>query len=293
MTILVTGSTGAIGAQVVSRLAEKGATVRALMRSPNKTTLPAGVTAVKGDMTDVESMQAALQGVSTLFLLNAVVPDEITQALITLSLARDAGIERIVYFSVFNADRFTDVPHFTSKFAVERMIEQFDLPATILRPSYFIQNDMSLKDALLGGGVYPMPVGGMGTSMVDTRDIADIAAAALLQTENAKGALPREIIDVVGPEALTGAELAAVWSEVLGKPVGYGGDDLDAFETQMRTFAPGWLAREIRLMLARFQVDGMVASPKAVDRMRELLGRAPRSYREFALAAAGAWGVRG
>jgi uncharacterized protein YbjT (DUF2867 family) len=289
MTILVTGSSGSIGSQVVARLAEKGAAVRALMRSPEKAKLPEGVVAVKGDMTDVESMQAALQGVSTVFLLNAVVPDELTQALIALSLVRDAGIKRIVYFSVFNANRFTDVPHFTSKFAVERMIEAVDLPATVLRPCYFMQNDLSMKDALLGPGLYPMPVGGKGVSMVDTRDIADVAAAALLQRENTGAPLPREVIELVGAQALTGAEIAAIWSDVLEKSVNYGGDDLDGFETQMREYAPSWLAREIRLMLARFQHDGMAASPGAMQKMSTLLGRAPRSYRDFALETAAAW----
>jgi uncharacterized protein YbjT (DUF2867 family) len=289
MTILVTGSTGAIGSQIVRRLVAEGANVRALARSPEKAQLPSGVAVAKGDMTDVESMRAALKGVDTLFLLNGVVPDEVTQALITLSLARDAGIERIVYFSVFNADRFTDVPHFAGKYTVERMIEQFDLPATILRPAYFIQNDASMKEVLVGKGIYPMPVGGKGVSMVDTRDIADIAASCLLQRERAGAPLPREVIELVGPQALTGAALAGIWSGVLGKPINYGGDDLDAFEAQLASRAPGWMARDIRLMLGRFQRDGMVGSDSAVARMAELLGRPPRSYGDFTKGAAREW----
>lgn len=289
MTILVTGSTGAIGAQVVERLAALGASVRALTRSPEKANFPASVEVVKGDMLDIPSMRAALKGVSTLFLLNAVIPDEVTQGLITLSLARDEGIQRIVYFSVLNADTFTDVPHFTGKYTIERMIEEFDLPATVLRPCYFTQNDMGQKDMLTGKGLYTMPVGGKGVSMVDTRDIAEIAATCLLQRENAATPLPRETIDLVGPDALTGESLAALWSEVLGKPVGYVGDDLDAFEAQFASFAPGWVARDIRLMLGRFHSDGMAGSAAAVARMAELLGHPPRSYRDFAVDAAAQW----
>jgi len=158
MTILVTGSTGAIGSQVVAHLAAKGADVHALVRTPEKAQFPNGVIPVKGDLMDVDAMRAALAQASTLFLLNAVTPDEVTQALITLNVAREAGIERIVYFSVMHSDKFTDVPHFTGKYTAERMIEQFDLPATILRPAYFMQNDASLKDTILGIGVYPMPI---------------------------------------------------------------------------------------------------------------------------------------
>ena len=108
-------------------------------------------------MTDIASMRAALKDVDTLFLLNAVVADEVTQAISTLSLAREAGIQRIVYLSVLNSDAYTDVPHFTGKYTVERMIEQFDLPVTVLRPSYFMQNDAMLQDGLVKHGRYGMP----------------------------------------------------------------------------------------------------------------------------------------
>ncbi|WP_174364969.1 SDR family NAD(P)-dependent oxidoreductase [uncultured Caballeronia sp.] len=292
MTILITGATGAVGSQVVHRLVEEGASVRAIARSPEKANLPASVDVRKGDMTDIASMRAALEGVDTLFLLNAVVADEVTQAILTLSLARDAGIQRIVYFSVFNSDRFTDVPHFTGKYTVERMIEEFDLPATILRPSYFIQNDASMKEVIAGKSVYPMPVGSVGVSMADTRDIAEIAAISLLQRERSATPLPREVIDVVGPQAMTGSALAAIWTEVLGKPVNYGGDDLDAFEAQMASRAPSWMARDIRLMLGRFQRDGMAANERAVARMTELLGRPPRSYRDFAVETGKEWAAK-
>lgn len=293
MTILVTGSTGTVGAQVVRRLAEQGASVRALARAPEKTRFPPGVEPVKGDLTDVDATRAALAGTDTLFLLNAVVPDEVTQALTALNLAREAGIERIVYFSVFNSDLFTDVPHFTGKHTVERMIEQHGLPATVLRPAYFIQNDAAHKEPLLGHGVYPMPVGEAGVAMVDARDIAEVAATCLLRRENAARPMARELIDVVGPDALTGSGLAAIWSEVLGKPIRYAGDDLEAFERQLKGSAPGWMAFDMRMMMSRLQQDGMVAKPGSVDKMAELLGRPPRTYRDFASETARAWGALG
>ena len=110
MTILVTGSTGTIGSQVLQRLVGQSAQIRALVRDDaSKAKLPAGVQPVQGDMTDVASMPAVLKGVDTLFLLNAVAADEVTQALATLDLAREAGIHRIVYFSVFNSALFDDV----------------------------------------------------------------------------------------------------------------------------------------------------------------------------------------
>jgi uncharacterized protein YbjT (DUF2867 family) len=154
MTIMVTGSTGTIGSKVVDHLTGEGVQVRALVRDMNKAAFPPGVKAVKGDLTDVDSMRAALKDIDTLFLLVAVVPDELTQALVTLDLAREAGIQRLVYFSVFNSALFTDVPHFTGKHAVERAIDDKGIAATVLRPGYFFQNDARLKEAIFDHGVY-------------------------------------------------------------------------------------------------------------------------------------------
>ena len=289
MSILVTGSTGAIGSQVVNGLVARGATVHGLTRHPDKATFPKGVRAVAGEMTDVESMRAALKGVDTLFLLNAAVTDEVTQALITLGLAREAGIQRIVYFSVHNSDLFADVPHFSGKYTVERAIEQLNLPATVLRPSYFMQNELMMKEVLLQHGVYPMPIGDLGVAMVDTRDVAEIAVASLLRREQASTPLPRDVIELVGPDTLTGKDAAAVWSAALGKPVNYAGNDLPGFEKNMASRAPSWSAYDIRLMLARFQSDGMLPKPGAVDIMTGILGHAPRSYRDFAKETAATW----
>ncbi len=289
MTILVTGSTGAVGSRVVANLAAKGAEVHALARSPEKARFPSGVTAVKADLMDVEATRKAIAQASTLFLLNAVTPDELTQALLTLSLAREAGVKGIVYLSVFHADLFTDVPHFTGKYAVERMIEDCDLPATTLRPNYFMQNDTAMKDALTGHGVYPQPIGSKGFSMVDVRDIAEVAASSLLRRENATAPLPREMVELVGPDVLTGESVAQIWSGILGREIRYGGDDLEAFEKQVAAFVPGWMARDFRLMFARQQHHGMVARLEAVNRMAALLGHAPRSYHDFAAETAKAW----
>jgi uncharacterized protein YbjT (DUF2867 family) len=291
MNILVTGSTGTIGSLVVRGLAAQGASVHALTRHPDKASFPAGVTAVRGDMTDIPSMRAALKQVDTLFLLNAVVADEVTQAIGTLSLAREAGIERIVYLSVLNSDTYADVPHFTGKYTVERMIEQLDLPVTVLRPSYFMQNDVKLRDGLLQGR-YGMPLGDVGISMVDIRDIAEIAVTSLLRRAHAPTPLPREVIEIVGPDVLTGDALATLWSGVLGKPITYAGNDLDAFEGYMGTIIPSWSAYDLRLMLARFQVDGMLGKPLAVSMLTGLLGHPPRRYRDLAAELALAWQPR-
>jgi uncharacterized protein YbjT (DUF2867 family) len=280
MSILVTGATGAVGSAVIERLAAAGADVRALTRRPAEYQGPAGVRAVGGEASDPNALRAALQGIDTVFVLNPVTPDELNQGLTVLTLARDAGIQRFVYLSVLNAETFTDVPHFTVKYTIERMIEQFDLPATILRPSYFMQNDAPLKDAA-AHGIYPMALGKAGIEMIDVRDIADIAAAALLRRARATGPLPREVIELAGPEAFTGESAAKVWAEALGREVNHVGEDLNAAEAAIAERAPAWAAYDLRLMLGRFHRDGMLAKPAARGTLRTLLGREPRTYQDF------------
>ncbi|CAG9212118.1 SDR family oxidoreductase [Burkholderia vietnamiensis] len=287
MTILVTGATGRVGRQVVQQLVERGASVRALVRDPSKADFPAAANVVQGDMLDIDSLRNAYSGVRTLFLLNGVAGDEFTQALIALNLARDAGIERVVYLSVLHADRFVDVPHFAVKFGAERMIEQLGFSATILRPAYFMDNERMVRDVIVGHGVYPMPIGGKGVAMVDVRDIAEVAALELIRRNDAPGKLPVETIDLVGPDTLTGEQLAGIWSEILGRPVAYGGDDPSAFENNLATFMPKWMAYEMRLMAQRYVSDGMVPKSGAVERLIEILGRPLHTYRAFATALAG------
>ncbi|SCB44124.1 Uncharacterized conserved protein YbjT, contains NAD(P)-binding and DUF2867 domains [Bradyrhizobium shewense] len=286
MTILVTGATGAVGRQVVEQLVKRGADVRALVRDPAKASFPAGVTVAQGDLLDVDALRDALAGVSTLFLLNAVVPDEFTQALITLNLAREAGVERVVYLSVIHSDLYVNVPHFAGKFGVERMIEQMGFNATILRPAYFMQNDLTIKDVVTGYGVYPMPIGSKGLAMIDVRDIGEIAALELVHREQAAGPLPLDRINLVGPHTLTGADVAGIWSDVLGRTIAYGGDDTASFEKNLRQFMPGWMAFDMRLMSERFLTDGMIPDAGDVERLTALLGRPLRSYRDFASGSA-------
>jgi uncharacterized protein YbjT (DUF2867 family) len=281
MSILVIGATGTIGSLITQGLANAGAEVKALVRQPGKRDFPAGVTEVVADLTDVPSMRVALSSVRTLFLLNAVTPDEVTQALITLNLAQEAGIERIVYLSVIHADKFTNVPHFTGKHTVERMIESLDIPATILRPAYFMQNERMVQQTIQNYSVYPMPIGAAGVSMIDARDIADVAVAELLRRDKAPSALDRVTLELVGPQALTGASVAKIWSSALGRDIAYGGDDVAAFEGQLASYGPTWLAYDMRLMMAGIQKFGMQAADGTVDRLEAIIGHPLRTYEDF------------
>src|SRR5438067_2354408 len=178
MKVLVTGGTGKVGTEVVNALLSRGASVRVLTRN-KEAKLP-------------------------------VAAEELTQALLTFAVARRAKLEHLTYLSVYQAERFPDVPHFIGKHAVETALEAFDVPFTILRPGYFFQNDAALKAPLTGPGLYSAPIGTAGIAAVDVRDIAD-AAAVSLTTDGHAG----KTYSLVGPAPLSGPGAAAAWAAAL------------------------------------------------------------------------------
>ena len=285
MKILVTGGTGNVGGAVVRESLKRGAQVRVLARKqPEAGKLPAGVEVAIGDLLDPVSVEQAMQGVDKLFLLNAVVTDELTQALIAYGIAKRVGLKHVTYLSVFKVDQFRDVPHFASKLAVENALREFGVPYTILRPAYYIQNDATLKNALTGPGVYPMPIGTQGIAAVDVRDIAEAAAISL--TEDGHDG---QTYDLVGPSNITGPDNAALWSKLLGKEIKYTGHNFDQWEQSMRAWMPSWSAFDLRMMFQGYFDRGFASTETEVARMTKLLGHAPRSYGDFAAETATLW----
>lgn len=285
MKVLVVGGTGNVGSGVVTELLKRGAEVRALVRKqPEAGKLPADVEVAIGDLLDPVSVERAMQGVDKLFLLNAVVTDELTQALIAYGIAKRIGLKHVTYLSVFKVDEFRDVPHFASKLAVENALREFGVPYTILRPGYYIQNDINLKGALTGAGVYPMPIGTAGIATADIRDIAEAAAISLTEDGH-----EQQTYDIVGPTLISGPGNAALWSKLLGKEIKYTGHDFDQWEQGMRANMPSWSAFDLRMMLQGYFDRGFAATETEVARLTKLLGHAPRRYEDFAAETAKLW----
>jgi uncharacterized protein YbjT (DUF2867 family) len=274
--ILVTGGTGRVGSEVVKELQKRNADIRLLVRKDDAPA-PAGVESAIGDLLDPVSVEKAMDGVDKLYLLNAVLPDELTQGLIAYDLAKKLKLRHVVYHSVFRVEHFKDVPHFASKFAMESALREFDIPFTIIRPNYFIQNDATLKDALTKTGIYPIPLGQVGISAVDIRDIAEAAAIALTSDGHFG-----KTYNLNGPDVLSGPKIASIWSGLLGKEIRYAGDDMDAFEQQMRKTGPSWSAFDIRMMFEGYLERGFTAEDGDLETLTKLLGHAPRRYEDFA-----------
>jgi uncharacterized protein YbjT (DUF2867 family) len=287
LKILVTGGTGHVGSEVVKELLKRQVAVRLLMRKEGAPT-PKGVEIAIGDLIDPPSVRKALHGVDKLYLLNAVVADELTQGLIAYELARNAPVQQVVYHSAFGCDRFRDVPHFVAKLALENVIRSGPVPYTVIRPNSFFQNDVPLKDALTKDGMYPTPIGPVGISGVDIHDIAEAAAIALT-TDGHHG----KTYNLNGPQVLSGPARAAIWAGFLGREIRYAGSDLEAFEDQMRRQLPSWMAFDFRMMYQAMIGGGFVAEPGDIETLTHLLGHAPRRYEDFARETALTWSVAG
>jgi len=285
MRHLVLGGTGTVGTAVVEELLAHGADVRVPSRSEEKlAALPDGVEGVVGDLRDPSTYEAIFADFDRLFLLNAVAPTELQEGLVALEEARKAGADRIVYLSVHRAEAGEHVPHFASKVAVERALEDTGIPYTILRPNNFFQNDLMMREAIAGQGVYPQPIGSVGLSRVDVADIAEAAANALLLPGHLEETYP-----LVGPDALTGVDCARIWGEALGRDVVYGGDDLEAWSEQALQAMPAWMVYDFRMMYRLFQEEGLAATEHDLDATRRILDREPRSFRDWAAETAAGW----
>lgn len=285
MKILVIGGTGTVGSQVVRELLARKVVVKVLTRSEDKAKgLPTGAEGVIGDLLDPKTVRSVFKGLDSVFMLLPVSTTETHEGLMAVNGMRMAGVEKIVYMSVHNLEQAPHLPHFGSKLPIETVVKASGIPYTILRPNNFFQNDYWFKDAMLKYGIYPQPIGDLGLSRVDVRDIAEAAAIACT-TPGHEG----QIYNLVGPHVHTGKSTAEVWSRALGKTIAYGGNDLDAWEQQSLQFQPAWMVFDFRLMYKFFRDKGFKATPADVDLQTNLLGHAPRSFEDFAMEMARIW----
>ena len=125
---------------------------------------------------------------------------------------------------------------------------------------------------------------GKSPAAVDVRDIAEASAIALT-SKGHEG----KTYNLNGPDVLSGPLAAQIWTELLGKEVRYAGDDMDAFEQQMRQRAPSWSAFDMRLMFQGYLERGFVAEAGDVGALTKMLGHPPRRYQDFARQTAASW----
>ena len=234
LTVVVTGSTGKQGGAVARGLLERGHKVRAITRDPNSSQARllanAGASLVTASLEDTAAIIKALEGATSLFAMTTPfggTEAEIRQGVATADAAKAAGVH-LVFTSVGSANRQTGVPHFDSKYEVEKHIAKVSVRATILAPVAFMENLYFIKDQL-AKGIY-------ASALSPTRALAqvavpDIGAVAVRVLEEPARFIGKRF-DLAGDE-LTGNDAMAILSRVTGRPFSYYQVPLDVVRQRM------------------------------------------------------------
>jgi uncharacterized protein YbjT (DUF2867 family) len=291
---LVVGASGEVGREVLRALHDRGAVARALVR----VTRPAGGEHVAGDLGVRASLDRALDGCDVAVFVTPHHAREEQLGHNFIDACEAAGIRRLVYVSAFHplsrsriVQRLFDGligligAHYKAKLRVERRVRASRMSPVVLCPSNFFQNDELCLPEILDGR-YPQPLGGRAVSRVDTRDIGDAVARAVLD-DVPPGAYP-----LVGPGAWTGPECARVWSDALGMDVRYAGDDIDAWRMTVGARMPEARAADFARTYRVIQRFGVRSGQHARATTEWLLGAAPRDYRAYVAERVGRFTAR-
>lgn len=275
--ILVTGSTGKVGSELVQRLAAQGARVRALVRGPAGAALLAtpGVEVVRGDLGDPASLDAAMGGVERLFLLSGVDPRQAELQGNAVEAARRAGLQHIVKLGAAGTSLDSPITVARLHARTEQQIEASGIPFTFIKPALFMQFLMTHAPSIRSEGAFYMPMRDGRVPMVDVRDIAAVAAAAL----TGQGHEGRSYT-VTGPEALSMGDAARKLGQALGRRVQYVDVPPDAArEAMIGQGVPAWFVEDLLKLMDVFAAGYAATVSPDVEKAT---GREPRSFDAFA-----------
>jgi uncharacterized protein YbjT (DUF2867 family) len=289
MTVLVTGATGSIGREVTAALLARGAAVRALVRSPERTSaLPPGVEPVVADLRDAPAVEAALGGVSAALYVS---PHDPAEELMAGNFVAACERQRVrLVFAGVHAGGPTAVSRWLMRRLARLILPHYRISSSRGGPVVFgltnyYQNDELIRADILDGR-YGLPVSRAGVNRIDLRDVGEVVAGAMTDP-----AFPTGSYLLAGPESISGERAAQVWGEVLGRPVRYDGDRPDWADAFARTLDGQKLAdfQRTYAVLAR---RGVPTSARDLAATTRLLGRPPRRYETYVLDTAVRWGAR-
>ena len=235
-TVLVTGATGTQGGAVARNLLDRGWKVRALTRNTESDKAlelnSLGAEVFKGDLNDPDSLKEPLDGVYGVFSVQnfweAGNDGEIRLGKTLATAAKDAGVKHFVYTSVGSADKNTKINHFDSKFQIEEFIRSIDIPYTIIRPVFFMDNFFMMNDQISQGNIMNAVLPDVPLQMIASNDIGIFAAKVF---DNPKKYIGRAI-DIAG-DSITMLESAKLLSERIGKAIDYTVLPMEDFRSAM------------------------------------------------------------
>ncbi|MBY6059006.1 NmrA family NAD(P)-binding protein [Leisingera daeponensis] len=266
--ILVLGATGKTGARIAAQLDAKGLPVRRGSRSAE----------IPFNWNAPETWGAVLDGVSAVYISyypDIAVPGAVEAVEAFVAQAREAGVGKLVLLTgrgEYHAQQ------------AEEVVRHAGLAFTIVRAAWFAQNfSEGALHAPVMAGVLPMPGGDVQEPIIDADDIADVAVAAL--TENGHDG---QLYEVTGPRLMSFAEMAEALTVATGRQITYVPISFEGFHAALLE-TQGEMIADVLTGIARETLDGRNAH--LTDGVQRALGRPPRDFTAFAMAAArtGAW----
>jgi uncharacterized protein YbjT (DUF2867 family) len=235
-SVLVAGATGNQGGAVADHLLDRGVEVHALTRSSESDAAQAledgGATVVQGNMAEPETLEPLIDDVDGVFCVTdfyeAGYDGEVEQGTNMAEIATDVGVEQFVFSSVGGAERNTGVPHFDSKYEVEERIRNLNLPATVVRPAFFMQNFEGMREDITDGTLAMGLEPHVALQMVDVNTIGAVVVETFENTDAYVGTA----VELADDELTMGA-MAARFADVLGRDIEVTHVPLDTLEDQM------------------------------------------------------------
>lgn len=278
--IVVFGATGNTGPGVVHGLLARGERVRVAARDPAKARqrVGEGPEFVYADLLRPESLAAALHGAERIYVAvggMSGTPDLVAAETRLIDVAKAAGVAQYVHVS--GIDAALDGPAQIQRWhaAIEVALEKSGVPFTLLRPNFFMQNFLGLA-AAIQSGVLPLPAKEARASLIDARDIAEVAVVVLTEP----GHLGRRYA-LTGPDPISHRDVATILGEVVGHRVEYLNVPPEAFAQAGRDAGmPSWFAELLTDVYVQVLAAGR--ADRVSDDVRRLTGHAPRSFATFA-----------
>lgn len=258
--ILVAGATGKQGGAALEHLRRRGFPVRAITRDPEKpaarTLMNEGVEVVAADLDDEDSLRRSMDGVYGVFAVSTPyekgVETEVAQGKALADAANRSDVTHFVFSSVGAAERNTGIPHFDSKYQIEEYIRSLGFAyLTIIRPVFFMDNWLTMKEMIEGGHIYQPLSPSTKLQQVSTSDIGGVAALAFEHRDRWNG----KAIELAGDE-LSMEQVAAAFTRKTGREVQYQQVPWDQFEKQF--------GHEMTLMYRWFEDHGYSADTSAL-----------------------------
>lgn len=278
--ILVTGASGSIGSHAVTRLLELGAPVRAMVRREDdrsRALAALGAEIVAGDISDFMSISSAMKEISRVLLIYPVAPGLIDATTYIAQAALEENVECIVNISQRTAVRSALSHSAQSTWLAERVLDWSNVPVIHLRPTLFMDWLKYFAQTIREQGIYITPFGDTKIGLIDTGDIARVAASVLMDPERHVG----NTYPLYGPEEISGFDVAEILSGVLHRNIQFANLSPEAFgEILGRNGSPVYSKEHLVAIGHMFRTGEFRGMNDNVER---LAGRKPVSVNEFAM----------